>query len=272
MERTVDMKRALLISNILLFTLFIASGRADINVVGPLADDRTVLPGNKYDGIILLRNTSDAPQKVKLEQTEYNFKSDGSNSYGIPGSNKRSNAKWIKIPVKDLIIPPRSDISFNFSVNVPPDNKLKGTYWSVLMLIPEIEIPKMPATGESMGVVTLFQYGYQITSTISDTGSVSLKFTGREVASSEGRMKLKVAIANDGERLIIPKVWAELFDDSGKNIGKFEAPKQRIYPGCSISSLIDIENVPGGHYKALVIADTGIADPFGAQYDLTVKK
>ncbi|MFA5104586.1 MAG: hypothetical protein WC527_05370 [Candidatus Margulisiibacteriota bacterium] len=245
---------------------------ADLNIIGAFHDDRTVMPGNRYEGIILLRNTDDAPQSVDIKQTDYSFTANGVNDFGIPGSNKRSNARWISIPVNKVIIPPKSDISYQYSVQVPADNTLKGTYWSTIMLIPEVTAPEKKLDASSMGITTVFQYCYQVTSQISDSGMISAKFLNKEIVSSEGKTLLKIGLENNGTRLITPTVWAEIFDSTGNNLGKFESQKQRLFPDCSISSNIDISKVPDGTYKALVIVDTQLTDPVGAQYDLVITR
>ena len=154
---------------VLFFLLcFMGVCRADFSIVGPLSDDRTILPGNKYEGIILMRNTADAPQRVTVTQTDYIHKSDGTNIYGIAGSNKRSNARWMSLPAKSLIIPPKSDISFGYTVKVPKNKDMKGTYWSLIVLTPQYDLPASNLTGEAFGVTTVWQYGYQVSSSISD--------------------------------------------------------------------------------------------------------
>lgn len=270
-----SMRTKILISlfiSLLTLLVVVTAGIADLNVIGTLHDDRTVLPGKRYEGIIVLRNQDDQPQAVNIEQFDYSSKSDGSNDYGIPGSNKRSNAGWISLPVNKLIIPPKSDISLRYLVQVPNDTRLKGTYWSMIMLTPEDPKTEMETRENSVGIKTIIRYGYQATSQITDTGNVSVQFLSKDLVTSEGKTILRIGLKNDGARLITPAVWAEIFDSTGTNLGKFETIKQRLFPGSSISSDIDISKVPAGQYKALVIVDTGLTDPLGAQYDLVVKK
>ena len=51
-------------------------------------------------------------------------------------------------------------------------------------------------------------------------------------------------------------------------MGRFEAGRMGIYPGCSARFRIDLSGLPAGRYKAIVVADCGDENVFGAQYDL----
>src|SRR4030042_877971 len=42
-----------------------------ISVVGDLSQDREAVPGEKYEGSILLRNDESEPQEAKIYQTDY---------------------------------------------------------------------------------------------------------------------------------------------------------------------------------------------------------
>jgi hypothetical protein len=63
----------------------------------------------------------------------------------------------------------------------------------------------------------------------------------------EGKRTLSLDIGNDGERLLIPAITVELFDQQGASIGRFDAGRTRIYPSCSVRAKVDLTDVPPGH-------------------------
>ncbi len=63
----------------------------------------------------------------------------------------------------------------------------------------------------------------------------------------------------------------ELYNTDGVNVGRFESRQLRIYPGCSVRHKVDFKDIPGGRYKALVVADNGDEYVFGARYDIELK-
>ena len=77
-----------------------------VSVTSALNWTSEVEPGGQAEGTITLRNGSDKPGEVRIYQTDYSFKADGTNDFGDPGSVKRSNAAWItvKMPLAKLVV------------------------------------------------------------------------------------------------------------------------------------------------------------------------
>ncbi len=85
---------------------------------------------------------------------------------------------------------------------------------------------------------------------------------------------MQVDIENIGERLLKSFLWAELYDEEGSYVGRFEAGEFhiRIYPGTSVRYRVDLSQVPKGAYRALVVADCGGEDIFGVTYTLELEE
>jgi len=232
--------------------------------VGKLSHKKTAQIGETYKGIILVRNSGEEEQEVKIYQTDYLFFADGSNIYGEPGKLKRSNAKWITFSPHCLIIPPRQVGVVNYTVKVPDDKSLKGTYWSMIMVEGiDKSSPEMlkPEKGKiQIGIRTVVRYGIQMITNIGDTGSRKLNF----VKTKLKKRVLQIDIENTGERALRPFVYAKLYDENGHYVGKYEGGTSGIYPGCSVRYKIDLSKIPEGKYKTLIVADCGGDHIFGA--------
>jgi len=247
---------------------------AGITVMGGLTHEKQTQIGEIYKGVVFIGNNGDKPQEVKVYQTDYLFFCDGRNLYGEPGKLERSNANWITFSPHRLIIPPQQTAPVNYTVNVPDDRSLRGTYWSMLMIEglgeehPEATI--QPEEGKTQfGIKQIIRYGIQMVTHIGDTGSRKLKFVGTKLLAKEGGGRiLQIDLENTGERWLVPLLWVELYDEEGRYIGRFESSKMRIYPGTSVRHRIDLSSLPKGKYKALVVADNGDEHIFGAQYTL----
>jgi len=261
----------------LLTCLLGATLAAQVSVIGDLSQERVAAPGESYDGVILVRNDTNEPQEVKVYQTDYLFKYDGTNDYGDPGSTPRSNAHWVAFNPSYLVLPALSTTAVNYTVAVPRDTvrpKLGGTYWSMLMVegIPkgsaESSLPRKDLKAQ-MGILQTIRYGIQIVTNISNTGSRLVQFLNTKlIVTKDGTKALQVDVENTGELGMRPEVSVELFDSTGISRGKFSGIKYRIYPGTSVRQVIDLGNPPSGTYKALVVLDAGGDDVFGAQYTL----
>ena len=262
---------------ILLFSLVgVGMTQAQINILGGLSHERDARPDEIYEGEVIIRNTSQGIAEVKIYQTDYLFFCDGSNIYGEPGKIDRSNAKWITYYPKRLKIGPNQQEIMHYKVTVPNDEGLTGTYWSMLMVEP---IPKeSPESSQlkenevTMQVLQIFRYGIQIATRIQDTGVGMLKFLDSKLLKEQENIILKVDVENIGEIFLRPSLSVELFDENGLQLDKSEGGRFRTFPGTSVRFKVDLGRVTEGTYKALVVADCGGNNIFGATYDLKIEK
>ncbi len=248
---------------------------ASVSVSGKLTHEKEAQPGETYESLIYISNTGDEAEQVKVYQTDYLFSCDGKYFYDEPGQNSRSNAGWITFGPSRLTISPRGSSIINYSVKVPTDQNLVGTYWSIIMVeVVSKASPELTSAHDGqarLGIDQVFRYGVQIVTHIGTTGQRKLKFIDTRLLKEVGGRVLEVDLENTGERWLKPSLWTELYDTAGTYVGKFEAGTLRIYPGTSVRYKVDLTKVEKGDYKAVVIADCGADDVFGATFSLSVE-
>jgi hypothetical protein len=245
-----------------------------------LSDDRVVHPDTTYEGVIQVWNETDEIQEAKVYQTDYLFYSDGSNDFGDPGEDERSNADWTRVSASTIAIPPRDRILVSYLVEVPElvdGAPPEGSYWSMIMIeaVPE-ESPEStinPETGEPQySVLQVMRYGVQVATHIAETGESNLALPdSRLVQLENGEFAFQVVIDNTGSRFLHPNLWVELYDSDGAALGRREGSKNRIYPGTSVKHQIPLGAMQMGEYRALVIIEAGDDEVFGAEYRLKVE-
>lgn len=242
-------------------------------VIGSLARSNTARPGEAFEGVILLKNTDRQSAEALVSQTDYHTAADGSTQYGEPGKLPRSNASWLTLTPTRVRLSPGESVPVRYKGRVPADTKLIGSYWSMVMVEPTTP-PAITPEGKvdqvSVGLRTTIRFGVQIVTEIGQSGERSLKIESKRLARQDGQRSLELAIANDGQRLLIPQMTVELFDAKGTSIGRFDGGRSRIYPDCSSRMKVDLTDVPVGRYTAMVLLDSGDAQVMGAQYDLEV--
>jgi hypothetical protein len=164
----------------------------------------------------------------------------------------------------------------NYTIKVPSDPNLVGTYWSMIMVegIPEgsPESSQPEKDKAKVGITQIMRYAIQMITHIGNTGERRLKFLETKVLRESEKRFLQEDIENIGQRWLRPFLWAELYDEKGRYIGRFEGRRKRIYPSTSVRYTVDLSNVPEGTYKALVVADSGGDYIFGANYTLKFEK
>lgn len=246
---------------------------AGVSVTGGLSHEKIVEIGETYQGTILVRNNSDEPQEVKIYQTDYLFFSDGTNIYGEPGKDVRSNADWINFNPTRLIIPPQETGAVNYTIRIPDNKSLIGTYWSIIMVegIGKDSPEASTASEEDktkMSIRQVMRYGIQIVTHIGDSGIRNLKILDQKFIKEKENYLFQLDIENVGERWLRPQVWAELYNQKGSFIGKYISDVLRIFPGTSARYTIGLNDIPSGKYKALLVIDNGDEYVWGLQYNL----
>ncbi|MBN2354200.1 MAG: hypothetical protein JXD23_16650 [Spirochaetales bacterium] len=247
---------------------------AQLLIMGSMTHEKTAAVGESYDGVIEIQNNGDKPSEAKIYQTDYLFYADGRVLYGDPGKTPRSNAAWITFTPKRLTVPPHDKAMVHYTVKIPSDTSLTGTYWSIFMVegVPE-ESPESSSgkTKITMGVRQVFRYGIQVVTHIGDTGTRSLQFLNTKLVKQDSKQYFIIEAENTGERWLRSAIWVELYDKNGNYFGKYEGDRLRLYPGTSVRYTLDLTSVPNGMYKALVVIDCGGSDIFGANFNLVLK-
>jgi len=250
------------------------STKAQIYIGASLAHDREVTVGNSYEGTVPISNTSDVAVQARLYLTDYRFVADGRNWYDEPGTQDRSNALWIGFGNPVVTIPARSTMEVAYRVDVPDDPKLEGSYWSMMMVeaIPTESIESTLSSDSSIpqfGVRRRLRYGVQIATHVIETGRADLSLADPQLVENEDAgARLSVVVDNAGNRLAESHVYIDLFDSDGRNVGRFEGSRARIYPGTSFRHSVPIIVEEKGRYEALFVIDIGDGNTYGAQYTL----
>ncbi|MCD6116641.1 hypothetical protein J7K93_06485 [bacterium] len=242
-----------------------------IFIEGGLTHERTIVPGKTYNGKIVIRNEGDKAKGIRIYKTDYMFRADGANVYGEPGTMPRSCAEWITYSPTRLVVEAKSTSEVMYTITVPDADTLTGTYWSMFMIEPIPDNLLNPdISKEQIGVKVKWRYGVQIVLNAGTSGTKKLEFVGTKLLKEKDKKILQVDIENTGEFWLKPLVWVELYKNEGTLQGKYSSIVMRVFPGTSIRHKFDLTKVPGGTYKALIVADCGNDDLFGVNYTLKV--
>ena len=269
-------RKAIIFAAVLFFfaTPVPSFGEPALNVVGDLTYNFSLEPGGRAMGEITVENEGNEDGDVRIYLVDYLHYADGRNQFDKAGSSGRSNAPWFSVSPGQASVPAGGSLKVHYSLSVPPDPALKGTYWSLLMVEP---IPKSLLTpveqrdDVNLRVMTITRFGIQMIANIGRAGEVKIRFLDKSLVKEGGKPMLRLDVANEGERLVTPHVWAEFFNSKGKSSGPIDGSRQRIYPGCSARFTMDLSGLAPGGYQIVVVADNGDENVFGANYAMDLK-
>lgn len=243
-----------------------ASALGQIAVVGSTVEEKSAAPGESYMGTIVVRNLTSESQPVRIYQTDYAFFADGTSHFDTPGTIPRSNASWVIPTVGSIVVPPAGETTVAYTVKVPSNNSLSGTYWSALMVEGAVSKPR-PTTGREVGIASVMRYAVQVATHLPSAAAGKVAFEHQAFESLKtGSRSFELDVRNTGERGYRPLLWLELYDSTGALTARVEQQRGLLYPGSSLKQKFDLGKVAGGEYKAVVFADIGDEAVFAAQY------
>lgn len=236
-------------------------------------------PGASGSGHIEVFNASQQVQRVRIYQTDYQFRSDGTLAFPPSGTLDHSAGQWIGLNTTALTVPPQRSLSMEYSVRVPADSVQRGTtYWTIIMVETEPSQASQPpntrpGTRVSVQIREVYRSATLVAITVAGTKAPrEVKLDNWRVVSDSvnGTRRLLVDLENSGLVASRPQVSCEMFDASGISRGVFkgEESERLLLPGSSYTREIDLSSLPAGHYTAIIIADTGSEDLFGAQAEI----
>ncbi len=247
-----------------------ARARSQLAVLSNLVEERTASPGERYSGRITVVNTTNQPQTARIYQTDFRFSADGTSHTDDPGSSPRSNAPWVHPQMTRLSLAPGAQVSVPYSVDVPANDSLHGTYWSMVM-IEGTDAAAIPLAGaqSGVGVGSVVRYAVQLATHIGSSGTRTVQFTDvNAVKNADGTGAVELDVVNTGERGYRPTLWIEVYDVAGVLRAKGKQVRGLLYPGTSLRQHYDLGTLPSGSYKALIFADTGVEPVFASQIAL----
>ena len=164
----------------MLSLLVTSLAQGGIYVTGGLTHQSVGLPGQNHKGMVVIRNADNKPREAKIYQTDYSFTYEGISNYSAPGEMVRSNADWISFSPRRMVVPADDTVTVNYSVRIPDDPNLAGTYWSMFMVaeIPDTSPESTIITeGEvKIGITQVSRYAIQVITHIGHTGERRLNF------------------------------------------------------------------------------------------------
>jgi hypothetical protein len=255
-----------------LFLSLFAADAAQVSVLGTLTRESEVSPGQLVSGELTLVNESADGADVVLYVRDYRTSADQSSEFPQLGSLDRSNAAWIGLPTDQVHLDPGQRLAVPYQIQVPSSLDLDGTHWSVILIEPvggQFK-PINPNNQSAVQIDTVFRTAVQVVTHVAGPQAPQVQFLNGQVVEDGGRDELWIDLGNQGDRWVVPAVWAELFDPQGLSLGRFDAGKRRLYPDSSQRFSMDLGELPQGTYKAMVVVDGGASQVWGSTFELDI--
>lgn len=74
-----------------------------------------------------------------------------------------------------------------------------------------------------------------------------------KLSEEDSKRMLQVEVKNMGYTSLTPVVWADLYDDANRYVGRFRSKRMRIEPDSSKLFRINLDRIENGTYSALIV-------------------
>ncbi len=242
---------------------------AQIAVLGSTLEEHVAAPGETYRGALVVRNVTGETQRARIYQSDYLYYADGTSRFDSAGTTSRSNAHWITLGARTLVLPPNTEMTVTYEVRVPLRDSLVGTYWSAIMVEGEKTPPPPSQRRAQVGVGAILRYAVQVATHIGSTGSRTIRFAHTQlVANPDSTKSFNVDVENVGQRGYKPALWIEVYDQKGTMQANARQERGLLYPGTSLQQTFELGKLASGTYRAIVFADSGEDAVFASQFTL----
>lgn len=251
----------------LLAFFLVCAGTCEALIVNDLSYAGTFSPGESKEVTISLTNDKEIPELVEFKLSDYSTNSDGETHFLPPGQEKRSNASWVSLSENRLRLAPKEKADFIFTVKVPNDPALAGSFFSVLLIEPTEFLQSIEEVKSGIQLNVKVRFAYHIVTNVGE-GVAKLKIVDKKLVTLADKKYYAVDVANQGTHFLNPKLTLKLYSKQGKLEKTIDVGSERLYPGSSQRYFIDADGLIGNKYKAILVLDNGDKHLFGDTFDL----
>jgi hypothetical protein len=247
------MKKSLLFL-FLVFSFQISN--AGVVILNGLTHVHQSASGQLVTGIIRMKNTDETEQRVIVYFNDL-FQECGKETV-LTADNSHNNSikNWLTTNVNEHVFKANEEYELIYTINVPNDVEIDGSFWGVLMV--EIEKPiKEDELEYGVKLQSKVRYGIQIIADINERTPSELEFYDIKIEGNDGNKLINVDLKNLGTFYVEPTLILEVFNSNGLQEKKVEVKFKKVYPNSCKAFSLDISGLPKGAYTAVLVADYG---------------
>lgn len=216
-----------------------------------------------------LTNNKNEPEEVYLKQVDYKYLSTGENYFVDPATLPRSNASWIRLNNKSVVLKPGETRDIIYSVRIPQDTPNNASYSSAILVEPQAPAANLLQNDGQITLQVKVRYAHQLITTLGQP-PLALKLLNHSAVINEGKQNLNFDVENVGQGHLAPKLTLKLFDLKGNQISELNVPMQNILAGSSVRFTVPLPTILKGDYIGLLLFDAGDSKIFGEKILLSL--
>ena len=229
---------------------------ANVVVLNGLTHVHKTASGETITGVVKLKNTKDTEQRIVVYFNNMFQECGKETVLTAEFSHENSILNWVSTNVNERVLKPKEEYELIYTIDIPENVEVDGSYWGVLMI--EIEEPiKEEDLEYGVKLESKVRYGIQLILDINERTPSELDFYDVKFLEEGTSKTLNVSVQNMGTFYVQPTLILEVFNEEGNKTKKEEVKFKKIYPGFCKPFSIDISDLSKGFYNAVLMGDYG---------------
>ena len=241
---------------IIAFVFVLNTSYSSVVILNGLTHIKPGVAGQTVYGEVVLANTTNIEQRITFELFDAIYSCETGRSFIKNHPHNNSSTNWFAGALMDKVLAPKEKYIYKYSITIPNDTNLKGSFWTTLMV--NVEKPIKEQVIDKIGIDTKVRYGIRILTDVNYYDEVKLDFKTIDVKEDINSIQkaLAVNINNQNKFIEEVKLTLEVYDVNGNPVLSNDSKKYKVFPNTCKEFLLDISALPKGEYQCIVIADS----------------
>lgn len=241
---------------------------ASVVVTNGLTHNLDFVANGTKDGKVVLKNTGDRPESIKVYFKDLSSDCSGKIDYTMPGQNSRSLFPFVSVNNTDYTLQPGEEYELSYRVDLSKSDLAEGSLW-VLMMV-EVMEPISKSSSQGFEIGSKIRYAIQLIANVGSKNAEELSFSDVRMGKDVNDQRtLEASIKNGGRYLVIPLVNIQIFDEKGLKVKDLAVSSKKIYPQNCQNFILPVADLPKGKYQAVLLAEY-LEESIGVNIDLEI--
>jgi hypothetical protein len=240
----------------ILLLLFVNQSYSSVVIINGLTHVYSGFSGDQLQGEIILLNTTGFEQRVSFKLNDAIFSCESERFFSEEISHSQSSITWFNGSLMDKVLAPNEKYIYRFSINIPKDPSLRGSFWTALMI--NIEKPiREEKLNKKIGLDTKIRYAVGLLTNVNNFTEVNLEFQNLDLKQNTSTSEKSLLIKLINESLFIEgvKLTLEIYNQNGEKVLEVNTKRKMVFPGFCKEYDIDISQLEEGNYEGILMAD-----------------
>ncbi|MDT0643955.1 hypothetical protein RM553_14045 [Zunongwangia sp. F363] len=238
------------------FLLVIGDAFSSVVILNGLTHTYSGRPGDYIQGELVLMNTTDREQRITFRLNDVLFSCGTTRVFSENTSHDQSSKTWFEGSLMDKVLLPREKYIYKYSIHIPKNSTLKGSFWSALMI--EVEKPvKEERLTANIDLNTKIRYAVGLITNVNQFSEISLDFENIEmVRDTLKNNMLEINLFNASRFVEGVRLSLEVYDAKGEKVLEKNSERPMVFPNMCKEFVLDINDLEKGDYECILIADS----------------